>query len=62
MRSAIEDQAANFSNDRAQGVEAYVEQLLINHPGLDPETVAADAQLAFVCLHDGIVECTRGLT
>lgn len=46
MRSAIEDLAANFSDDSAQGVEAYVEQLLINHPGLDPATAATDAQLA----------------
>lgn len=46
MRSAIEDLAANFSNDRAQGVEAYVEQILINNPGLDPQTAATDAQLA----------------
>ncbi len=46
MRSAIEAQAANFSDDRAQGVEAYVEQLVINHPGLGPETAATDAQLA----------------
>lgn len=58
-RSVIEDQAANFSDDHAHGVEAYVEQFLINHPGLDPETVAADAQLAFVCLHDFRIRPTR---
>jgi hypothetical protein len=46
LRSAIEDLAVNFSDDRAQGVEAYVEQLLINNPGLDPATAATDAQLA----------------
>ncbi len=46
LRSAIEDLAANFSDDRAQGVEAYVEQLLINNPGLDPVTAATDARLA----------------
>lgn len=46
LRSAIEDLAANFSNDRAQGVDAYVEQILINNPGLDPQTAATDAQLA----------------
>lgn len=46
LRSAIEDLAANFADDRAQGVEAYVEQLLTNNPGLDPATAATDAQLA----------------
>lgn len=46
LRSAIEDLAANFSDDRAQGAEAYVEQLLINNPGLDPVTAATDARLA----------------
>lgn len=46
LRTATEDLAANFSDDRAQGVNAYVEQLLINNPGLDPATAATDAQLA----------------
>lgn len=46
MRSAIEDLAANFADDHAQGVGAYVDQLLINTPGLDPATAATDAQLA----------------
>lgn len=46
LRTAIEDLAANFSDDRAQGVEAYVEQLLINNPGLDLAIAATDARLA----------------
>lgn len=46
LRTALEDLAANFSDGRAQGVEAYVEQLLINNPGLDAATAATDAQLA----------------
>ncbi|MGH3500672.1 MAG: hypothetical protein ACRDQA_07205 [Nocardioidaceae bacterium] len=46
MRSAIEGLAANFSDDRAHGVEAFVAQLLINNPGIDPATAATDAQLA----------------
>jgi hypothetical protein len=46
MWSAIEDLAANFADDHAQGVEAYVDQLLINTPGLDPAIAATDAQLA----------------
>ena len=46
LRSAIKDLAANFSDDHAQGVTAYVEQLSINNPGIDPVTAATDAQLA----------------
>lgn len=46
LRTAIEDLAANFSDDRAQGAEAYVEQLLINNPELDAATAATDARLA----------------
>lgn len=46
LRTAIEDLAANFSDGHAQGTEAYVEQLLINNPGLDPATAATDARLA----------------
>lgn len=46
LRAAIEDLAANCSDDHAQGVAAYVEQLLINNPGIDPATAATDAQLA----------------
>ncbi len=45
MRTAIEDLAANFFDDRAAGVQAYVEQFLINHPGSDAATAATDAQL-----------------
>lgn len=46
LRSAFEDLAANFADNQAQGVEAYVQQLLINNPGIDPVTAATDAQLA----------------
>lgn len=46
LRSAIEDLAANSSDDHAQGVAAYVEQLLINNPEIDPKTAATDARLA----------------
>ena len=46
LRSAIQDLAANFSDDRAQGTSAYVEQLVINIPGIDPAIAATDARLA----------------
>lgn len=46
LRTALEDLAANFSDDRALGVEAYVHQFLVNNPGTDPLTLATDARLA----------------
>ncbi len=46
LRTAIEDLAANFSDDHSQGVEAYVQQVLINNPSLSPATAATDARLA----------------
>lgn len=46
LRSAIEDLAANFADARTQGVEAYVEQLLVNNPGVDAAAAATDARLA----------------
>ncbi len=46
LRSAIDDLAANFADGHSQGVAAYVSQLLINNPGLDPATSAMDTQLA----------------
>lgn len=59
LRSAIEDLAANFADDNAQGVAAYVEQLLINNPGLDPVTAATDAQLAVGAFTTGLLNVLR---
>jgi hypothetical protein len=41
--SALEDWAANFADPTAQGPQAYVAQMMLNHPELDPKTLAADA-------------------
>ena len=60
LRSAIEDLAANFSDDRAQGVEAYVEQLLINNPGLHPATAANDARLAVAAFTSTLLNAIAG--
>lgn len=60
IRAAVEDLAANFSDDRAQGVEAYVDQLLINNPGLDPATVATDAQLAVAAFTTTLLNAITG--
>lgn len=60
LRAAVEDLAANFADDRAQGVQAYVEQLLINNPGLDPATAATDAQLAVAAFTTTLLNATIG--
>ncbi|HYO85854.1 MAG TPA: hypothetical protein VES01_05275 [Dermatophilaceae bacterium] len=60
MRSAIEDLTANFSDDRAQGVEAYVEQLLINNPELDPVIAATDARLAVAAFTRTLLNAITG--
>lgn len=46
MRTQLLDLQANFSDSSAQGSLAYVKQFIENHPDEDPQTVAADGQLA----------------
>ena len=46
VASGLQDLAANFSDEDAQGPAAYAGQLLIDHPEMEPATAAADAQLA----------------
>jgi len=60
LRTAIEDLAANFSDDRAQGVEAYVEQLLINNPDLDAAIAATDARLAVAAFTTTLLNAIAG--
>jgi hypothetical protein len=43
IRTALDDLAANFAGPDAQGPQAYVAQMTIDHPDLDRTTVAADA-------------------
>lgn len=43
VRTALSDLAANFASPDAQGPRAYVAQMTIDHPDLDPKTLAADA-------------------
>ncbi len=40
------DLQANFADSSAQGVDAYVEQMLLDHPDEDSAKLAGDAQLA----------------
>jgi hypothetical protein len=46
VRTALEDLAANFANAGAQGPQAYISQMLVDHPDLDRATLAADAVVA----------------
>jgi hypothetical protein len=46
IRTALDDLSANFASPEAQGPGAYVEQMVIDHPDLDAEVVAADAVVA----------------
>ncbi len=46
VRTALDDLGANFASSDAQGSRAYVSQMTVDHPGLDPVTLAADAILA----------------
>ena len=46
LQTALNDLEANFQDLAAQGSLAYVTQMRIDHPELDPEMLAADAVLA----------------
>jgi hypothetical protein len=46
IRLALDDLQANFADPRAQGPEAYADQMLVDHEGLNGVTVRADAVLA----------------
>lgn len=55
MLTHLQDLRANFEEATAQGTQAYVEQLTLDHPDLDPATVAADGQLAVQAFCEGLV-------
>ena len=52
--TAVDDLRANFAVIDAQGPRAYARQMLIDHPELDPTTLAADAVLAMEEFHRGL--------
>jgi len=54
IQHALDDLLANFEIPTAQGPRAYVEQMLLDHPALDPVTLAADAVLAVEEFHNGL--------
>jgi hypothetical protein len=46
IRTQLLDLQFNFADSSNQGTTAYVNQITVDHPDVDPETAAADAQLA----------------
>lgn len=46
LRTALNDLQANFAHPRAQGPEAYADQMLVDHMNLDGANLRADAVLA----------------
>lgn len=46
MRSMLVDLGANFADAKSQGVRAYTDQMLIDHPGEDAAQLEGDAELA----------------
>ena len=41
----LQDLQANFADSSTQGTSAYVNQITLDHPEVDPSTAAADAIL-----------------
>ena len=54
LRTALTDLEANFENPAAQGSRAYVTQMQVDHPDLDPQTLAADAIVAVGAFCQGL--------
>lgn len=50
-RTSLQDLVANFATASAQGPQSYADQMLIDHPELDPVTIAADAVVAVGAYH-----------
>lgn len=55
VRTQLTDLRANFDATTAQGTLAYVDQLTLDHPEVDPASAAADAQLAIQMFVDGLL-------
>jgi hypothetical protein len=59
--SALRDLVANFAGPDAQGTRAYVEQTILDQPGADPITAAADSQVAIQMFCDDLLNCVASL-
>jgi hypothetical protein len=56
VESALTDLKANFAGPGTQGTSAYVGQVTLDHPDIDPATAAADGQLAVQAFCDYLLE------
>ena len=54
VHTALDDLQANFAAPADQGAQAYARQMLIDHPELDPPSLAADAVLAIRQFHGSL--------
>ena len=54
VHTALDDLRANFEHPTAQGSQAYVRQMRIDHPALDPVRLAADAVVAVREFHGSL--------
>ena len=54
VHTALDDLQANFAAPTDQGAQAYARQMLIDHPELDPPSLAADAVLAVQEFHGSL--------
>ena len=54
-RTALDDLQANFAAPDAQGPTAYATQFAIDHPGLDPAQLRADAVTAVRSFHAALL-------
>jgi hypothetical protein len=52
---------ANFAGPDAQGTRAYVEQAILDLPGADPVTTAADSQVAIQMFCDDLLNYVASL-
>jgi hypothetical protein len=55
IHAQLLDLQANFADAHAQGTLAYINQITLDHPDLDPDVAAADAQLAVEAFTDDLL-------
>jgi hypothetical protein len=55
IRTQLLDLQTNFADSSAQGTAAYVEQITLDHPELDADIAAADAQLAIAAFTEQLL-------
>ena len=55
IRTQLQDLRANFADSSTQGTSAYVNQITLDHPEVDPSTAAADAILAVGIFADNLL-------